>query len=399
MKIAKVDVFPMRVPLKKASESAHGLVTKQDSVVIRVQTTSGEYGVGAIEPLPGYDAESKDEILDTLQKYLIPQMIGQDPFHLRKLLEMMDSQIQAHFGSKAVVEMALFDLLGKALGVPVHFFFGGPVKESVLLNGWIGLVNPEQAKREAQEMLHKGFRSVKVKINADVGATKERGEAVRSVVEDRIQIRVDANESLNLEQARETVKVLAPLEVLYLEQPFPRESLEDFVTLARTSPVKLMADESIHDMETLMQILKSQAAQFVKVKVQKMGGLLKTYQAVLMAEAFRIPVILGHGFGLTINTLAELHLAASTRAILDGCESVGPFKMADDIVKNPLIMDKGFVPVPKGPGLGVDLDEEKLKKYLVKCGRITHGYLFCSNHAPGFKILIEESMAGKEGSC
>jgi L-alanine-DL-glutamate epimerase-like enolase superfamily enzyme len=94
-----------------------------------------------------------------------------------------------------------------------------------------------------------------------------------------------------------------------------------------------------------------------------MGGFLKTYQAVQVAEAFGIPVVLGHGFGLTINTLAELHLAACTRAIVDGCESVGPIKMADDVVQEPLIMNRGVVSVPTRPGLGVDLDEEKIKKY------------------------------------
>jgi L-alanine-DL-glutamate epimerase-like enolase superfamily enzyme len=215
-------------------------------------------------------------------------------------------------------------------------------------------------------MLDMGFRSLKIKINTDQAATQKRVEAVRSVVKDRIQIRVDANESLNLQQARETVKILKPLNIFYLEQPVPRESLEDFVALARTSTVKLMADESIHDLDTLLRILKSQAAQFVKVKIQKMGGFLKTYQAVQVAEAFGIPVILGHGFGLTINTSAELHLAACTKAILDGCEAVGPFKMADDIVKEPLGMDKGFIPVPRKPGLGVELDEDKLRKYLVR---------------------------------
>ena len=112
--------------------------------------------------------------------------------------------------------MALFDLLGKALRVPVHVFFGGRVKDSIFLNGWVGLVSPEQAKREAQELLDKGFRSLKVKINAEVAATKKRVEAVQSVVRDKVQIRVDANESLNLEQAMETVRTLEPLDVFYL---------------------------------------------------------------------------------------------------------------------------------------------------------------------------------------
>lgn len=366
MKIKKVEVFSVRVPLKRAVESAHGLAAEQNSVIAKISTGSGEYGIGAVDPLSGYDEESRVAILTTLQNHLIPKIIGENPFQIRKIIEIMDTEIPGHLGSKAIIEMALFDLLGKTLGVPVHTFFGGKVKDLIQLNGWIGLVAPEEAKRQAQDLLEKGFRSLKVKINPDVATGKRRVEAVRSVVKNKIQIRVDANESLNLEQAQEAAKVLEPFDILYLEQPFPRNSFEDFVTFSRMSPVKLMADESIHDMESLLHILKSGSAHFVKVKVQKMGGLLKTYQAVQVAEAFGIPVILGHGFGLTVNTLAELHLAGSTNAILDGCEAVGPFKMADDVVKKPLFMDKGCIPLPNKPGLGADLDEKKLKKYLLK---------------------------------
>jgi muconate cycloisomerase len=278
----------------------------------------------------------------------------------------MDAAVPRHLGSKAGVEMALFDLLARTLGVPVHALFGGRVKDEIALNGWLGIISPDKAKQETQEMLDRGFRSLKVKIDADVSGGRKRVEAVKSVAGNRMQIRVDANESLNLTQAKEVVRALEPFTIEYLEQPMPRGKLEDFIELAKFSPVKLMADESIHDLETLLQILKSGAAQFVKVKVQKMGGLLKTYQAVQVAEAFGVPVILGHGFGLTLNTLAELHLAACTPAIVDGCESVGPIKMADDVVKEPVIMKRGVVPVPTQPGLGADLDEEKIKKYSVK---------------------------------
>jgi muconate cycloisomerase len=366
MKIAKVEVFWVRVPLKKVAESAHGAAVEQDSVVARIRCKTGEYGVGAIDPLGGYDEESAEEILDTLKDHLIPKVIGQDPFQIRKILYALDAVIPRHLGSKAILEMGLFDLIGKKLKVPVHALFGGKVKDTIFLNGWVGLVKPEQARQEAQEMLNMGFRSLKVKINADIAAAQKRVEAVRSAVKDKMQIRVDANESLNLQQAKETVEMLKPFNALYLEQPLPREAFEDFLTLGRTSPVKLMADESIHDLGTLLQILKSGAAQFVKVKIQKLGGFLKTFQAVQVAEAFGVPVILGHGFGLTINTLAELLLAACTHAIIDGCEAVGPFKMAEDVVKKPLIMDKGLIPVPHKPGLGVDLEEAKLKKFLVR---------------------------------
>jgi len=366
MKIVKVEIFPVIVPLKKAAESAHGAATEQGSVVIRITTGGGEYGVGAIDPLPGYDEESMEEIVTTVQEQLTPLIMGEDPRRIRRIVDIMDTAVPRHLGSKAGVEMALFDLLGRTLGVPVHALFGGRVKDEIALNGWLGLVNPDKAKQEAQEMLDRGFRSLKVKINADVAGSRKRVEVVRSVVGKRMQIRVDANEALNLAQAKEVVRALEPFDIEYLEQPMPREKLEDFIALAKISRVKLMADESIHDMETLLQILKSGAAQFVKVKVQKMGGFLKTYQAVQVAEAFGIPVILGHGFGLTLNTLAELHLAACTPAIMDGCESVGPIKMADDVVKEPIMMDRGVVPVPTKPGLGANLADEKVERYLVK---------------------------------
>jgi L-alanine-DL-glutamate epimerase-like enolase superfamily enzyme len=363
MKIDKVEVFPVVVPLKKMAEGAHGVIREQKSVIARVWTDSGKYGLGAVDPRANYDEDSLEGMVDILQNHLIPVVVKEDPQRIRRIVDMMDAAIPKHLGAKAVVEMALFDLLGKALGVPVHTLFGGRVRDEIVLNGWLGIVDPETARSETQDMLDRGFRSLKVKINADLAGAAKRVEAVRSVVRDRMLIRVDANEALSLEQAREVVKALAPFEIEYLEQPMAREKLDEFITLSQSSQVKLMADESIHDMKTLLDILKSGAAQFVKVKIQKMGGFLKTYQAVQVAEAFGIPVVLGHGFGLTINTLAELHLAACTRAIVDGCESVGPIKMADDVVQEPLIMNRGVVSVPTRPGLGVDLDEEKIKKY------------------------------------
>jgi L-alanine-DL-glutamate epimerase-like enolase superfamily enzyme len=366
MKIERIEVSLVVVPLKKTVEGAHGVIREQKSVIARVWTDSGQYGLGAVDPRANYDEDTPEQMVNVLQDHLIPVVIGEEPQRIRRIVDKMDAIVPKHFGAKAAVEVALFDLLGKKLGVPVHALFGGRVRDEIALNGWLGIVDPETARLETQAMLDRGYRSLKVKINADIAGAVKRVEAVRSVARDRMLIRVDANEALSLKQAQEAVKALAPFQIEYLEQPMAREKMDDFMTLFRSSPVKLMADESIHDMETLLDILKSGAAQFVKVKIQKMGGFLKTYQAVQVAEAFGVPVILGHGFGLTINTLAELHLAACTRAIVDGCESVGPIKMADDVVQEPLVMNRGVVPVPTRPGLGVDLDEKKIKKYLCR---------------------------------
>jgi muconate cycloisomerase len=364
--IIKIEVFPVRIPLKKPQESAHGKSKEQDSVVVKITTSNHTYGIGSVEPRPGYDEETPETIVDTLEERLTSLLLGEDPFQIRRITEKMDSALARHAGSKSLVEMALFDLVGKILGVPVHVLLGGRVRDSVYLNGWIGIITPEAAAVAARELLDKGFRSCKVKINNALDDAVKRVEAVRSAVGDRMQIRVDANESLNVDEASQIVRRLAPYGVTYLEQPLPKASVNDFAALGKSSPIDLMADESVKDMETLMTVLKSESIRYVKLKIQKMGGFLKAMQAVHVAAAMGVSVIFGHGWGFTPNTLAEVHMAASSRAIVDGCESVGPLKMADDIVTDPFVMDRGVVAVPCKPGLGADLDEEKLNKYRVR---------------------------------
>jgi L-alanine-DL-glutamate epimerase-like enolase superfamily enzyme len=109
-----------------------------------------------------------EEIVTTVKGQLTPLIMGEDPRWIRRIVNIMDATVSRHLGSKAGVEMALFDLLGRTLGVPVHAFFEGRVKDEIALNGWLGLVNPDKARQEAQEMLDRGFRSLKVKINADL---------------------------------------------------------------------------------------------------------------------------------------------------------------------------------------------------------------------------------------
>ncbi len=363
LKINNVEVVPVRIPLKRPAQSAHGLTTDQESIIVRISTSHGQEGIGSVEPCEGYDEETPEEIAETVQNILSPVIIDRDPFHVKQILGLMDNAIGKHYGSKGLVEMALFDLMGKTLNVPVHVFFGGQVKDSVYLNAWIGLISPDRARAEAREWLSKGFRSVKVKINNDINASLARVKAVCQEAGDRMEIRVDANESLSVDTALAFASGLDTCNVFYLEQPTPRTELDSFKAISQSSTMKLMADESIWDFKTLIDIIQSKAADFVKVKVQKLGGLWKTHQAVQIAESFGIPVILGHGFGLSISTMAEIHLAACSHAIYDGCESVGPLKMADDVVTHAAMMDNGVIGVPTAPGLGLEIDEKKRKHY------------------------------------
>ena len=124
-----------------------------------------------------------------------------------------------------------------------------------------------------------------------------------------------------------------------------------------------MADESVTDHGSLIRIIRANAADLIKVKVMKQGGIHNTHRMIATAKAAGIRCVVGHGFGLGIDTLAEIMVAASSDNVIDGIECVGPLKTADDIVTHKLDLGTGSLPLPAGPGLGATLDEEKLRQY------------------------------------
>ncbi len=362
MRITGIDIHPLRVPLKGVFRNAHDTKTRQDSVVVCVRTDEGVTGVGNVDPDPGHSEESFDQTLKALRT-LAPGLTGRDPLNLSAALELMDRCLPRHLDAKAAVEMALFDLKGKALDQPVHSLLGGRLKDEVLLNGWIGLLEPDEAAREALGWRDRGFGSVKIKLGAGVESDRDRVAAVRGAVGAGLKLRVDANEGYDVGEAIRLGRTLAPLDVTLFEQPVSRSDYAGLARVRRGIDIPVMADEAIVGPETLVEVIRKEAADIVKVKVMKQGGILRTLRMVHMAEAAGIRCVIGHGFGLTINTLAELHVAATCANIMDGCESVGPLKMAGDVVEQPLDLQRGRVPVPDSPGLGAELSTAELARW------------------------------------
>ena len=362
MRITGIEIHPLRIPLKGVFRNAHDTKTRQDSVVVCVRTDEGVTGVGNVDPDPGHSEESFDQTLKALRT-LAPGLTGSDPLNLSAALELMDRCLPRHLDAKAAVEMALFDLKGKALDQPVHSLLGGRLKDEVLLNGWIGLLEPDEAAREALGWRDRGFGSVKIKLGAGVESDRDRVAAVRGAVGAGLKLRVDANEGYDVDEAIRLGRALAPLDLALFEQPVSRSDYAGLARVRRGIDIPVMADEAIVGPETLVEVIRKEAADIVKVKVMKQGGIMRTLRMVHMAEAVGIRCVIGHGFGLTINTLAELHVAATCANIMDGCESVGPLKMAGDVVEQPLDLQRGRVPVPDGAGLGAELSTAELARW------------------------------------
>jgi L-Ala-D/L-Glu epimerase len=363
-KIASIDVYGVAVPLVGAGfKNAYVTKTVQKSAVVRITDEDGYVGLGNIDPSPGYSAETIEQSLDVLKNVLAPIVKGVDPFNIHALLICMQQAVEQFYDAKAAIEMACTDLICRRLGVPVYTYLGGEQVEQLHFNAWIGILSPEEAATEAKKWFDKGFRSAKVKVGGGIHADRDRIAAIRDIVGPSIQLRADANAGYSVEDGIALAKLLEPFNMQLLEQPVAADDLTGMAKVRLSTSIPIMADESIIDFASLIAVIKADAADIVKLKVMKQGGFLNTRRMLETASAAGMKVVIGHGFGLGINTVAEIMLAASSTNVLAGLECVGPLKTADDIVTQKLDLTTGSLKLPQGPGLGVEIDQNKVEKY------------------------------------
>ncbi len=164
------------------------------------------------------------------------------------------------------------------------------------------------------------------------------------------KLRIDANAGYDADTSIQLARMVAPYDLQLFEQPVPADDLDGMRRVRGAGGIPIMADESVLDHASLIRLIKAEAADIVKVKVMKQGGISNTRLMIATAEAAGIPCVLGHGFGLGINTMAEIMLAATSSNVIDGLECVGPLKTSDDIVGEKLDLASGSLALP--PVLG-----------------------------------------------
>jgi len=368
MKIERVEVFGVAVPLVGEYKVSHSSQSIQTSAVVRIIAGDGAIGLGNVDPVLGYSEESIEQTLHALETVFAPLVIGQDPMNIHVVLQRIQAAIPNYLDAKAAIEMACVDLTARALGISVHAYLGGAVKDTLRFNAWIGILPPDLAAAETAAWQKRGFRSAKIKVGGNIEADRDRIKAVREAVGPEFRLRIDANEGYDADTSIRLARLVAPFDLQLFEQPVPADDIAGMVRVRREcAGIPIMADESVLDHASLIRIIQAGAADIVKVKVMKQGGIFNTRRMIATAEAAGIRCVLGHGFGLGINTMAEIMLAATAQNVIDGLECVGPLKTSDDVVTEKLDLGTGSLALPPGPGLGVTLDEAKVDRYRLQC--------------------------------
>ena len=354
--VRRVDAIPVALPLKAPMKMSGITIATAENLLVRVEAADGSVGWGESASAPTMTGDTLGGLVAAVRDHLAPLLVGRDASDRLALVAALRRALVGNTGAHSAVEMALLDLAGRSTGQSLIDLVGRPLRKRVAPMWLIGNATPEQDIAEAHAREAEGFHFFKLKIGvkplaAEIAATL----AVREAFPDT-PLCADANCGLTLGAARRYVAQTRAAKLLFVEQPLAADDLAGLKTLARGTKVPIGIDEGIHsvaDIETHAHA----GARGVSLKLIKLGGITQALAAGRLCRRLGLKINVAAKIAeSSIGTAAAVHLACAVPNV-DWGVSLTNFYLAEDIVKQPLRLSEGFVALPDGPGLGVEIDE------------------------------------------
>ncbi len=366
LRITKIEIIPVNPPINTPLSISYATFRTFNFVIVKVHTDEGYVGLGECPPLPPLSRESQGTILSLLEAHLAPILIGEDPFCIERIWEKMDSAMPGYPLPKAALDIALYDLMGKKLGVPVYDLLGGLTSREFSLVGLIGLMPLKETVDSVKSYLESGYTGLRLKIGRGLQTDEQSLREIRRVAGDDTSIRLDANQAYLPDKAISVIRALERYDIELVEQPTTWWDFKGLGKVARAVDTPIMPHESLYLLSDAKTLIEYEAMDVLGLKVYRPGGgLTNAKKLISMAELMDIPCLVHDDVELGISLAAASHLIASNfRNLRYKCELSGyPEWIADDIVKRPIEFKNGRAEVPEGLGLGVEIDDDKLRKY------------------------------------
>jgi L-alanine-DL-glutamate epimerase-like enolase superfamily enzyme len=359
VKITGIETRPLRIPYRTPFHWAQGVIAAAEVVLVCVHTDEGITGYG--ESLSSASAGAIQLFLQEAAKLCV----GRSPFESTSL----GRQVYQHwfaargncsaprFGALllAGLDMALWDIAGKATGRAIHELLGGAVRDRIQYFGFPQGDTAEELSEDARKFADDGCEVIYVKIGRGDALDLQIVEKVRAAIGER-RLRVDANEAWDLLSAQRMIKAIAPFGIEFLEQPTNSASLAALQRLKAASPIPIAADQLVFTPEEVYEVCRHHAADVIVLGLHETGSIERFRKCGAIAEAAGINVCL-HGLYETGITTCAANQAGATLSNLDDGNQYMNHLLVEDIISRPdLTLQEGKLPVISGPGLGFDLD-------------------------------------------
>ncbi len=361
--IQHIEAIAVRLPMIKPMKMAGVLIEAADNVLVKLELDSGHIGWGEAASAPAMTGETVESMMAAL-RYMTPALEGLVAGDIAQVSARMDRLMYGNQAAKSALEMALHDALGKAADKPVYELLGGRQRARIPVLWLVGSGSTEGDVDEARAKLAAGFVAYKIKVGT--GAPRDDAERTRRVCEalgTGHLVAADANQGYTVEQAIEYVKAVETTALDFFEQPVAGHDLAGMARVAVASRIPIGFDEGLHGIADLARHHEAGAARGASLKTIKLGGMLGVYRAAKMCQSLGMKVNLACKIAESgIATAAVLHLAAAVPAV-DWGVSLSSQYLAEDVLRAPLAIENGHAEVPAGSGLGIEVDESRVRRY------------------------------------
>ena len=366
LRISRIEVYPVNIEKTVGKEVAvtYGLLRGLTNVVVKIFTEDGPHGWGegaGSTDMFFFNGESQESVRAALSK-IAPSLLGQDALNLNEIHEKMN--LVPRNQAKCAIDVALHDIIGKALKRPVHQLLGGAFSQEAPMHSTVGISSPTEMAAQAIQRVEQGYRTLEIKVGKYEGRVSVEGDvarvrAVRDAIGNDVILIVDANVGWDVHEAIRIIRKIEELDVL-IEQP--TRNLEGLREIRKNSSAPIIADESCQGLQDTVRIIQMEAADMISMKITKFAGFTESRRVLSLCEAFGLGYRYDNMNQSRLSATASLHL---TMAFSKGIPSGGTnfLSFQNDLVsQGGLRIDRGIARLEdsEAPGLGIEIAEDLL---------------------------------------
>ncbi len=364
--IASGRVHLIEIPVTETHSHGSGDISSVKTLILELTTEDGLTGWGEASPWPVFTG-TPEANASALRDYFIPMIKGRSALDVEVFLTEADKAVVHCSEAKAALETALLDIIGKAQGLPMHKLLGGCHRKQMRMSFSIANPDFDEDFAKAERLIEDGVRIFKLKTGfKDHAFDLMRLEKLRNAYGDTLDLRIDYNQGLRAHVALPRLRDFECFGLSFIEQPVPRDNLEAMAHFTNVLTTPVMADESVFNPREALIGAQMKVADIFSLKIMKSGGLRRALEVAAIAKAAGIGVYGGCMFETGIAHAAGAHLMAALPELDLDCEFyMSTYYLTEDILTEPFPVKAGIVHVPSAPGLGVDVDRNKLETYTV----------------------------------
>jgi len=363
MKITKVEAIPFKIPYRTPLKwGLAGYLAAAEHVLIRIHTNEGIVGVAEATPRPTIYGESQASILHAIRDWFAPMIVGMDPGHTEKIWAKLET-IHWNPTAKGAIDLALYDAVAKARGVPLWEMLGG-FSDRLPVSWMLGIRSIPEMVQEALDLRAQGFKAFKVKVGVEPEKDIQVIKALRENLGPEVLIYADANMAYTVSTAIRTIKKMEEYGLAFVEEPVPAWDWKGRSKVARAISIPIMGDESVFTPQDVAREIDLGAIGVISIKTPRTGYTL-SLKIVHLAETAGIPCLMGTQAETGVGTLASAHFGAARRNVSYPSEISFFLSLKDDLLAEPISLKDGILELPRRAGNGAILDEEKIKKYRI----------------------------------